>query len=443
MIGISPPGPKTHWLRGNLTEYQHDRLNFLTQCARQYGDIFALRFGPRRTFVLTHPDFIEEVLVTQNYKFSKHFALRMNPLVLGKGLLTSEGNFWLRQRRLAQPAFARACLAGYAPAMVDATQRMLAEWGPGQTREIYADMMALTLAITARTLFNADVEGGAAEVGQAMQFLQEHFLEQFHSLILLPMWLPTLQNWHVRRAVRRLDDVIFGFIRHRRQNGTTNNDLLSMLLHARDEDGSQMTDQQLRDEAMTLFLAGHETTALVLSWSWYLLSQHPEVEQRMAEEVRTVLAGRPPTVADVPKLPVIEQVVLESMRLYSPAYVIGREALEDCEIGGYHVPCGTSIFMPQWVVHRDPRFFDDPCSFHPERWTAAFQKQLPKFAYFPFGGGPRLCIGNAFAMMEMVLVLALIAQKYHFTLKSGHVVEPWAGFTLRPKTGLPALLMAR
>ena len=399
-------------------------------------------WGRGASFVLSHPDFIEEVLVTQNQCFSKHFGLRLNPLVLGKGLLTSEGDFWLRQRRLIQPAFSRARLAGYAPAMIEATQRMLSGWAAGQTREIYADMMGLTLAIAARTLFDSDVEGGAAEVGKAMQFLQENFIRQFDSLIILPTWIPTPHNLRIRRAVRRLDDVIYGFIRQRRQSKTARNDLLSLLLHARDEDGSQMTDQQLRDEAMTLFLAGHETTALVLSWTWYLLGQHAEVEQRLAEEVRTVLQGRPPTLEDVPRLPYLEQVVLEVMRLYSPAYLIGREALEDCEIGGYRVPRGTTIFMPQWVVHRDPRFFADPESFRPERWTAAFQKQLPKFAYFPFGGGPRLCIGNTFAMTEMVLVLALIAQSYRFTLRPGQVVEPWPTFTLRPRTGIFAPLVA-
>jgi cytochrome P450 len=443
MITTSPPGPKRHWLRGNLTEFQRDRLSYLTHCARTYGDIVALRLGPRRIFLLFHPNFIEQVLVTNNHCFRKHFGLRINPLVLGNGLLTSEGDFWLRQRRLIQPAFSRARLTGYATAMIEATQRLLAGWSAGQTREIYAEMMALTLAIAARTLFSASVDEGISEVGAAMQFLQENFIKRFDSLFIVPMWLPTPQNLRIRRAVRRLDSIIYGFIHQRRHSGEAKNDLLSILLHARDEDGSRMTDRQLRDEAMTLFLAGHETTALVLSWSWYLLGQHPEVEERVASEVGKILAGRVPTLEDVPRLTLLEQVVLEAMRLYSPAYLIGREALEDCEVGGYRVQRGTTVLMPQWVVHRDPRFFADPEAFRPQRWTPEFQKQLPRFAYFPFGGGPRLCIGNTFAMMEMVLVLSLITQKYRFTLQPGHGVQPWPTFTLRPRSGILAPLVAR
>jgi cytochrome P450 len=443
MTATSPPGPKPHWLSGNLPEFKRDRLDYFTNCARTYGDVVSLRLGTRRVCLVTHPDFIEQVLVTRNQDFRKHFALRLNPLVLGKGLLTSEGDFWLRQRRLIQPAFSRARLAGYAPAMIEATQRMLAGWAAGQTREIYADMMALTLAITAQTLFDADVDSGAGDVGRALQLLQENFVKQFNSLIQVPMWLPTRQNLRIRRAVRRLDEIIYGFIHQRRQSGVEKKDLLSLLLRARDLDGSQMTDQQLRDEAMTIFLAGHETTALVLSWTWYLLSRHPEVEELLASEVHAVLGGRLPTFEDVPKFTVLEQVVLESMRLYSPAYLLGREALRDCEVGSYRVPGGTTVLMPQWVVHRDPRFFEDPESFRPQRWTPAFQKQLPKFAYFPFGGGPRLCIGNTFAMMELVLVLAMITQKYRFTLQPGLVVEPWPTFTLRPRQGILAPLCKR
>ena len=442
MTNTSPPGPKRHWLRGNLADFQSGRLDYLTHCARTYGDIVGLRLGPRNVVLLFHPDFIEQVLVTQNQSFRKHFGLRINPLVLGNGLLTSEGEFWLRQRRLIQPAFSRGRLSGYATVMIEETQRMLAGWSAGQTREIYTDMMALTLAIAARTLFNAGVDSGVTEVSQAMQFLQENFIKRFDSLVTVPMWVPTPQNLRIRRAVRRLNGIIYGFIQQRRQSGEQKDDLLSLLLNARDVDGTQMTDQQLRDEAMTIFLAGHETTALTLSWTWYLLSQNPHVEERLFQEVSEVLAGRVPAMEDVPRLPYIEQIVLESMRLYSPAYLIGREALQDCELAGYRVRRGTTVLMPQWVVHRDPRFFDDPESFRPERWTPAFQKQLPKFAYFPFGGGPRLCIGNTFAMTELVLVLALISQKFRFTLQPGHIVEPWPTFTLRPRQGILAPLTA-
>jgi len=230
---------------------------------------------------------------------------------------------------------------------------------------------------------------------------------------------------------------LFGFIRQRRAQPSNRGDLLSLLLAARDEEGGGMTDRQVRDEAMTLFLAGHETTALVLSWAWYLLAQHPEAEEKLAAEVRQVLGDRDPTVEDCPRLKYAEMVALEAMRLYPPAYVIGREAIVDCEIGGYRVRRGTTLLMSQWVVQRDARFFAEPERFRPERWGEDAIKSLPKFAYFPFGGGPRLCIGNTFAMMELVLVLAAIAQRFHFRLQAGAKVATLPTFTLRPKPGIP------
>jgi len=445
MAVMAPPGPRQSWLRGNLGDFQRDRLAFLTECARTHGDMVSIRLGPRRIILVNHPDFIEQVLLTHNSSFRKHFALRLNPLVFGNGLLTSEADFWLKQRRLIQPTFTRGRIASYAPAMVEATTRMLDGWTPGQSREIGNEMMRLTLAITARTLFGSDVDNEAADIAHALQVLQENFLVRFQSLVVMPFWVPTPQNLRIRRVVRRLDEILFGFIHKRRQQGTQGegSDLLSLLLGARDEDGSQMSDQQVRDEAMTLFLAGHETTALALSWTWYLLSQHPEVEEQLAAEVREVLGGRLPTAQDVSRLTFVEQVVLESMRLFPPVYIIGREAVTSCEIGGFRIARGTTVLMSEWVLHRDPRFFEQPEVFRPERWTANFQKKLPKFAYFPFGGGPRVCIGNTFAMMEMSLVLATIAQRYRFTMQAGHQVQPWPGFTLRLMPGIPAPLLSR
>ncbi len=438
-----PPGPKGHWLGGNLPAFRRDRLDYLTHCARTYGDVTRLRFAHRRIYLLTHPDPIEEVLVTQARNFIKHFALRINPLLLGKGLLTSEGDFWLRQRRLIQPVFARGRIAGYGPAMVAAARAVTGTWRPGERRDIMTEMMHLTLAIAAKTLFDADVGGEAQAVADALQMLQDNFLVRFNALLPLPMWLPTPGNFRLRAAVRRLDDILYGFIRRRRADRTERGDLLSLLLHARDEQGGRMTDRQVRDEAMTLFLAGHETTALALSWAWYLLARNPDAEAKLAAEVHAVLQGRDPTVEDCPRLRYAEMVALETMRLYPPAYVVGREALADCVIGGYRVPRGTTLLMSQWVVHRDPRFFAEPERFRPERWGEEAIKALPKFAYFPFGGGPRLCIGNTFAMMEMVLVLATIAQRFHFRLAPGAVVTPQPTFTLRPTPGVPGEVVPR
>jgi cytochrome P450 len=304
-------------------------------------------------------------------------------------------------------------------------------------------MMAITLEIAAQTLFGAEAATDAEEVRHALDHLQQNFVIRFNSLVPWPLWLPTPSNLNMRRAVRRLDAVLYRFIAERRRSGQHKNDLLSLLLHAQDEDGSRMTDRQVRDEAMTLFLAGHETTALALSWTWFLLAQHADAEERLAEEVRRVLGDRLPTLDDVPCLTWTEAVALEGMRLYPPAYVIGREALEDTAIRGFQVRRRTTVLMSQWVVQRDPRFFAHPLEFRPQRWRDEAIKQLPKFAYFPFGGGPRLCVGNTFAMMELVLVLATIAQRFRFTLAPGHDVTPTATFTLRPANGIPAIIMPR
>jgi cytochrome P450 len=436
-------GPKGSWLAGNLPDFRLHRLEFLTQCARTYGDVTRLRFAHRRILLVSHPELIEEVLVTHSRHFIKHFALRLNPLLLGKGLLTSEGDFWLRQRRLIQPAFARQRIASYGPTMVAAARHVMASWRPGERRDILGEMLRLTLLIAAKTLFDAEVGDEAQEISAALQILQDNFIARFNSTLPPPIWLPTPANLRLRRAVRRLDEILFGFIRQRREHPSDRGDLLSLLLQARDEQGGRMTDRQVRDEAMTLFLAGHETTALALSWTWYLLARHPDAEAKLAAEVRQVLGEREPAVEDCLRLKYTEMVVLESMRLYPPAYVIGREATADCVIGGYPVPRGITVLMSQWVVQRDGQYFPDPERFRPERWGEEAIKVLPKFAYFPFGGGPRLCIGNTFAMQELVLVLAAIAQRFQFRLQAGTQVTPLPTFTLRPVPGVPGEIVAR
>ncbi len=436
---LRPPGPRGTWIGGNLPAFRRDRLDFLASCARDYGDFVSLRFGPRRIVLCSDIAAIEQVLVTQNHNFIKHFALRFNPLVLGKGLLTSDGDFWLRQRRLVQPAFHKQRVASYADLMVDYTRKMLDGWRPGQEIDILTALMELTLRIAAKTLFDADVTGEARDVGAALHVAQDCFVRRFNASVPLPPSIPTPNSMRLRRAVRVLDRIIYGFIEQRRAAGSDKGDLLSILLHAREEDGTRMTDRQLRDEAMTLFLAGHETTALTLAWAWYVLAQHPEEAAKLAAEARDVLGDRPATFADLPRLTYAEHVVMETMRLYPAAYILGREALGPCTIGGYEIPRGMTVMMSQWVVHRDARHYPEPLRFRPERWAEG-QAKPPKYAYFPFGGGPRLCIGNTFAMMETVLVLATIAQRYRFTLRPGHDVVPWPTFTLRPKNGVPAIL---
>jgi len=413
-----------------------------------------MRFYKFRVYYVNHPDYIEEVLVNQARKFIKGRILRANKGVFGNGLLTSEGDFWLRQRRLAQPAFHRARIAAYAETMVRFTERMLegwpatagrpaqAGWRDGRTFDVHAEMMRLTMQIVAKTLFDADVDADAQEVGRALEAIMEHNSD-FRRLILTPSWLPTLRNVRAALATRRLNKIIYRIIGQRRAAGRDAGDLLSMLLDAQDEDGSRMTDRQLRDEVITLFLAGHETTALALSWTWWLLAQHPQVEAKLHAELEAVLGGRTPALEDLPKLRYLDHVITESMRLYPPAWGMARLAIEDAEIGGYTIRKGCGVSLSQWVVHRDPRWYESPEEFRPERWEGDLLKRLPRFAYFPFGGGPRQCIGNSFAIMEAALILATIAQKFRLRLVAGQTVAPLASITLRPRHGIRVTLEAR
>jgi cytochrome P450 len=343
---------------------------------------------------------------------------------------------------LAQPAFQLDQIQKYCEVMVSFTDRMLRDWRAGQTRDIHTDMMRLTLEIVAQTLFSASVDGKAEVVGHAMEVIMEYFAglrAWFPGLL----WLPTPGNLRYRRALAELDQIIYETIARRRASGRQGSDFLSRLLAARDEDGSQMTDQQLRDEVVTLFLAGHETTALALSFTFYLLAQNPDAEARLAAELSEVLQGRLPTARDVSRLRYTEWVVRESMRLYPPAPGIGREAIHDCEIAGYPIRKGTQIALLQWVVHRDPRWFDAPETFKPQRWDNDLAKRLPRCAYFPFGDGPRICIGQQFATMEAILTLATIAQRFRLKLAPGFTLDLLPSITLRPKRGVKMVLEER
>jgi cytochrome P450 len=437
-----PPGPSPDSRSGSFRNYSRDPLGFLPTLGREYGDIVTMRFYKFRVYYVNHPDYIEEVLVNQARKFIKGRILRANKGLFGNGLLTSEGDFWLRQRRLAQPAFHRARIAAYAETMVRLAERMLEGWRDGESRDVHAEMMRLTLQIVSKTLFDADVDADVQEVNRALEAIMEHNSD-FRRLILTPSWLPTLRNIRAALATRRLNKIIYRIIGQRRAEGRNAGDLLSMLLHAQDEDGSRMTDRQLRDEVITLFLAGHETTALSLSWTWWLLAQHPQVEAKLHAELDATLGGRTPALEDLPKLRCLDHVVTESMRLYPPAWGMARLAIEDAEIGGYKIRKGSGVSLSQWVVHRDPRWYESPEEFQPERWEGDLLKRLPRFAYFPFGGGPRQCIGNTFALMETALILATIAQKFRLRLVPGHAVAPIASITLRPRHGIRVTLEAR
>ena len=439
----APPGPRGHFVGDNLREYARDPLGFLSDCAREYGDVVKLRLRGQTFLLLSRPDLIEYVLVENNRNFTKTRLLRRNRRLLGEGLLTSEGGFWRRQRRLAQPAFHRARVAAYGEVMASFAERALKGWREGETVDIHEEMMSLTLEIVAKCLFDADIGAEAEDVGRAMKVALEDFSSQ-RRLIRIPKRIPTPHNVRFEKAARRLDGIVLRIIEERRRSGEEDRgDLLSMLMLAEDESGERMTDRQLRDEVMTLFLAGHETTANALSWTFWLLALNVEAEVKLAEELERVLGGRVPTVADLSGLPYVERVVKEAMRLYPPAWVMGREAIGECEVGGYRMPAGTTALMSQWVVHRDPRYHDDPERFDPDRWTAEYEKELPRFAYFPFGGGPRQCIGAGFAMTEARLILAAVAQRFRMELATGQRVEPYPSVTLRPKEGIRMSLAKR
>jgi cytochrome P450 len=397
-----------------------------------------------RIFLISDPQYIKDVLVTNNRNFTKSRGLERTRRVLGNGLLTSEGAVHLRQRRLMQPAFHRERIADYAGTMVAYAARVRDGWSDGATLDIAREMNRLTLSIVGKTLFDADVESQAAAVGEALTGVLETFW-----MMLLPFAdvierLPVPRLRRARLARARLDALIYRMIADRRASGRDHGDLLSMLLTAQDEDdGGVMTDQQVRDEAMTIFLAGHETTANALTWTWYLLSENPDAARRLRDEVDHVLHGRLPSIDDIARLPFVERVVTESMRLYPPAWLIGRRAIREYAFGPYVAPPRAILIMSPFIVQRDPRYFADPERFDPDRWTPSFKAALPAFAYFPFGGGPRRCIGEAFAWMELVLAVATIAQRWDLRLVPGHPVAPQPLITLRARHGMRMTVAAR
>ena len=436
MQSLRAPGPNSLFNLAVL-RFRRNPLGFLQNLTLNYGDFVAFRIMNRQMFFANHPDYIRDVLVTQNSNFGKGRALEKAKRILGSGLLTSEGEAHHRQRRLVLPAFHRQRIASYGSVMVEHAARMADDWQEGMPVDISHEMTRLTLGIVAKTLFDADVGKEADEIGEAMTVM----LEMFHLLmypfaeVLEKLPLPMVRRYERMRL--RLDSTIYRIINERRKSGVDRHDLLSMLLLAQDEDdGGKMTDAQVRDEAMTLFLAGHETTANALSWTFYLLSQNPVAEATLHAELDEIIGSRAPTTEDVARLQYTEKVVSESMRLFPPAWGIGRRALIDQMIGPYRVPADSIVLLSPFVTQRDPRFFSEPDEFKPERWTAEWKSSLPQFSYFPFGGGPRRCIGEGFAWAEAILVLATLCQRWRVRLDQSKTVEPQALFTLRPRGGI-------
>lgn len=442
-----PPGPKGQPFVGHILHLGGDWFGYLRNCQRTYGDTFLLRFFRVPICVVCSPENIEQVLVTEYANFIKSRDYRAIGNVLGHGLLNSEGEFWRKQRKLMQPAFHQENIQSYGNIMVECTERMLESWRDGQELDVHQAMMHLTLDIVGRALFGANVSEMSEHFGNALKLMMDRYMAFASIAYLLPPTIPLPKLPKMRRMISGLDGLIYKLIAERRLRAETEptRDLLQLLVNAHDEDGRQMSNLQLRDEMMTLFLAGHETTAIALSWTWYLLGQHPEIEARLLAELNEVLGGRAPSSADLRRLPYTEMVIKESMRLYPPAWGIGREAREAFTMDGYHLPAGTNVIILQWLSHRDPRYFPEPERFDPERWREDPVRtgKAPRFVYFPFGAGPRVCLGAAFALMEAVLLLATMAQRFHLELDKTQSVGLQPAITLRPKNGVKVKLYRR
>ncbi|MGZ5968308.1 MAG: cytochrome P450 [Polyangiales bacterium] len=429
---------------GHLRRLRRDRLGFLLSSFVARGDAFVVRVPWMYANVLSHPDHVRHVLQQHHENYGKRTrGFDQIRLFLGNGLLTSEGAFWLRQRRIAQPAFHKQRLAGFATSMVKAAEDLVVSWRNREQIDVSREMMRVTLRIVSETLLGRDVSGEADAVGHAITELLENVQSRMAMPFDVPLHWPTPKNRQYHRASGVIDGVMNEVIAERRRS-PGHSDLLAMLMEATDEEtGERMSDKQLRDEAMTIFVAGHETTANNLAWTFYLLSKHPAARRRLYEELASVLGGRSPTVEDLPRLEWTRWVIQESMRLYPPAWITGRNTVEDDVVGGWFVPRGSLMFVSPMLVHRHPDFWDDPEGFDPERFSPSRSAGRPTYAYFPFGGGPRQCIGNGFAMMEAQLLLATIAQHIELDLLPGAQVTPEPVVTLRPRHGLPMRVLPR
>lgn len=405
----------------------------------QYGDIYCAPSDGQDLFVLRHPDHIRQVLATDSSSYSKaHTSAGRLEKVLGQGLLTLEGDRWKRHRRMIQPAFTRQRLAGYGAAMVDETNAALGELRPGSSVDVSTAMMELTLRVVARTLFSHDVSGDTGDVAGAMRALNQTLGRPD----VLPPWMPSPGRKRAQRAIESLDRIVYSIVEARQEGRTQGEDLLQILVDAVDEegDGGRLSGKEVRDELVTLFLAGHETTSHALSWTFYLLARNPGARRRLELQLAQVLGGRAPTMDDLDDLPMVDWIIKEAMRLYPPAFAVTRRAERDTEIGEYAVAAGSEVVVWIYMTHHDARWFPEPEVFRPERFEAAAVAERPKMAYLPFGGGPRQCIGAQFSLLEARLVLATIAQRVRLDVEPGFVARPRTGVTLSPRGGLPMVV---
>ena len=435
-----PPGPVFPALNVVIGQIIKSRslspMQFLSYFP-PFGDLSYWGFGGRQMYFLNHPDLIHQVLVEKAADYRKNELTQrgLRPF-LGAGLLLSEGELHRQQRKLMQPAFHSRRIESYAQFMVEHATSVLRSWRVGEERDLAAEMMRLTLTIVGQTLLGVDVSADAQRIGHLVTTMLHHANETTRKLVQLPAWVPTPRQRQAQKTVRELHALVQKIIDERRRSGKDHGDLLSMLLLTRDESGAGMSDAQVRDEVLTMVLAGHETTANTLAWALSLLAKNPATAEALQAEVATVLRGRPPTLADLPQLPLTDYVIKESLRIYPPAPVFTRQPVAATELGGYAIAADAILVTSPYFMHRDPRFFAEPLRFWPERWATGLERSLPRCTYFPFGAGPRVCIGQQFALLEARLLLALLVAHFRYDLAPGQVVEEEAAVTLRPKNGL-------
>lgn len=425
-----------------------DPLRFYCELTRQYGGLFRWDIGPLTLHVVTHPDHVHHILVDRAKNYPRSKFTRMVSMVTGDGLVVTEGELWRRQRRLIQPAFNRSSLERFFTPMTEAIASMLDGWQPnaanGQPLDVGVEMVTIALRIVGEALFSMDLTTATGQISESVRIAMEYLDYRFNNVFAPPLFVPTPRNLRFKRALARSDALIWDAIRGRHESNEPHHDLLQMLMSARDEEtGESMSDQQVRNEAATFLGAGHETTAMALTWTFYLLSKHPEIRDRLHEEVDRVLEGRLPQLADLPQLELTRRILEESMRLYPPVWALSKEAVADDEIGGYHIPAGSLVLMMQYLTHRLPEFWPNPEGFDPDRFLPKAVAARPRLAYFPFGGGPHLCVGLEFAMQEATLVLAMTAQRYQLDLVAGPPILPDPIFTLRPQRSVLASICAR
>jgi cytochrome P450 len=440
------PGPRGDTLLGSVLDFKHDPLQFVLWASRAYGDVARFGMGIGDWYLVTHPELIWEIMTTQADVFLKpRVAHRLWKDFLGQGLLTAEGDVWRRQHQLMRPALHGDRLGHYGDVMVAYTDRMLDGWSPGSERDVHRDFTALTLEVVAKCLFDADVRSGGetAMVGEAMEVLQRVMVEHIHMPVPVPRWWPSERNRRKVSAVETIRGIVKAIVSERRRTGEDKGDLLSMLVQTRFEDGDSLTDKEIHDQAVTLFFAGHETSANALTWCWYLLARHPEVVARLRAELEAVVGDRPATMADLRRLPYLDQVVKESMRILPPVWVFMKEPVRDTTLGGYRIPKGVQVMISPYVTQHDPRFWPEPDCFRPERFAKENLEAIPRGAYIPFSGGSRVCFGKSFAQAELRLIVATMIRRIDAVVPASYQPVKVAELSMHPRDGMPIVVQPR